>query len=76
MEFYEWLRSQFTNIEEAKVFYSKWRHEDEQESEYGCHSLRAMAAHVSNVLEGKKELGEDILTNYINTKYGSDLYFS
>lgn len=76
MEFYEWLRSQFTNIEEAKIFYSKWRDEDEQESKYGYHSLRAMAAHVSNVLEGKKELVGDTLTNYMDSKYGSEIYFS
>ena len=76
MEFYEWLRSQFTDIEEAKVFYSKWRDEDDQESEYGCHSLRAMSAHISNVLEGKKTLGDDISTNYMSTKYGSEIFFS
>ena len=76
MEFYAWLKTQFVDLETAKVFYKKWLNDDNQETAYGCFSMRAMAAHISNVLEGKTYVNDNIYTNYIITEYGSDIYLS
>lgn len=76
MEFYEWLNQQFTDLNTAKEFYIKWKDEDDQETPYGCFSMRAMAAHISNVLEGKENYEDTVCTNYMSTKYGSDIFFT
>ena len=75
MEFYNWLKQQFTDLDTAKTFYKKWREDEEQETPYGRFSMRAMAAHISNVLEGKED-DDAICTNYMITKYGSDIFCS
>lgn len=79
MTLYEYLATQFNTIDGAIEFYNKWKYDWGQmlpEEHFGgdCYSLRAMAAHCSNVLEGKPE--PDGPTEYINTKYGSQIYFS
>jgi hypothetical protein len=76
IEFYDWLKTQFTDLESAKVFYKKWIDEMDQETPYGVFSWRAMAAHISNVLEGNEPDNNEIYTSYMSTKYGSDVMFS
>lgn len=77
-EFYDFLRSQFNNLEEAKIYYKKWKNNDQiikdhPEWEF---SLRAMAAHISNVLENKKlKKNSLMMTDYLSTKYGPDIYW-
>lgn len=76
-DLYEYLKTQFSDIETCKAWYRKWRDEDNQEIEgFGCISLRAMAAHCSNVLEGKTEdgSGDGFCTRYLSTKYGPEIY--
>lgn len=78
-QFYDYLRQQFSDLEGAKAFYRKWKYEWDQELppdiSLGHVSLRAMAAHCSHVLEGTMpDVG--CLTEYINTKYGSEIYFA
>ena len=75
-QFYDWLKTQFTDLESAKVFYKKWIDEMEQETPFGMFSWRAMAAHISNVLEGKKQDNNEFMTSYMSTKYGSEVMFS
>ena len=48
----------------------------DQETPYGVFSWRAMAAHISNVLEGNEPDNNEIYTSYMSTKYGSDVMFS
>ena len=74
-EFYDWLRTQFTDLESAKVFAQKWAREMNQETPFGDFTQRAMSYHISNVLEGKNE-DEGGITMYITTKYGVDIYWS
>ena len=71
-QFYNWLKTQFTDIESAKVFFNKIK--DNCETPYGPFTQRAMCYHISQVLEGKeyKEIGQ--LTNYSATKYGVEIY--
>lgn len=83
--FYKYLSKQFHDLESAKIWYRKWCDDWEQilpgENEAWC-SLRAMAAHMSNVLEIKERGGvysiteKGPCTNYIATKYGSEIYFA
>lgn len=77
--FYAWLRQQFIDIETAKAWAHKWANEMDQEvpAEFGVgFSSRAMAAHISNVLENKTEdeSGTPFLTNYLATRYGPEIY--
>ena len=76
MEFYDWLKQQFTDLKTAKIFYLKWKDEDDQETPYGCFSMRSMAAHISNVLEGKEHDDDAVCTNYMSTKYGPDIFWT
>ncbi len=76
MDFYDYLRSQFNNLQEAKIFYKKWWVEWEQEIpdyNFDMFSLRSMAYHISKVLENE-EPDNNICTSYIDTKYGSEIY--
>ena len=79
--FYEYLKTQFNDLNSCKEWYRRWSREWKQEipghPEFPLFSLRAMAAHCSNVLEGKitDESGDQFCTEYINTKYGPDIYF-
>jgi hypothetical protein len=74
---YEYLRSQFSNLDECVDWYSKWVENDQEiEGFEGCYSMRAMAYHCSRVLEGFDDQEEGIVaTSYIETKYGSSIYF-
>ena len=76
MEFYNWLKQQFTDLETAKLFYKKWKKDYDQETPYGCFGLRSMAAHISNVLEDKNYDDDTFFTNYIDTKYGPEIFGS
>ena len=88
MNFYKYLKSQFSNLEEAKEFYKKWKYEWDQnipghpewsvdgediEDEPNGFSLRAMAGHISDVLTNTSEFEDG--NCYMFTKYGSEIYF-
>ena len=84
-DLYAWLRTQFTDLPSAKLWYAKWRDVDDQtlppefqDSPADGFSLRAMAAHVSYALEGYADepTGNGVCTNYMSTKYGSDIICS
>jgi len=73
--FYDYLRQQFVGLDEAKKWIRKWKDEFDQEIPgYGLCGMRAMAAMVSDVLEGYQYSKDSPYTNYIATKYGSMLY--
>lgn len=73
-DFYRYLKHQFRDLESAKVWYKKWANGGDQSAipGHGRFTCRAMAMHVSNVLEGK--LDDSGTDTYILTKYGSELY--
>lgn len=84
MELYDYLRTQFTNLEEAKIFFRKWAYGwrqnipghpefsvDNDSDDCSGFSLRAMAGHISAVLTGNVYDGV-----YNDTKYGSEIYLS
>ena len=76
--FYAFLKAQFSNIEEAKDFYRWWKNECKQELPFWHgFTLRAMAYHISMVLEGYEDNPETngICTCYIDTKFGVDIYW-
>jgi hypothetical protein len=76
-DFYDYLRTQFTDLESAKKWYQKWKDEMEQELEgYPLISCRAMAYHISTALEGKTEKDDDgsPLSDYTDTKYGRTIF--
>lgn len=79
-EFYDYLRSKFSNLDECIKWYQDWKDKDQPDFGYGEFSLRVMAYHCSMVLERQEidpGLGEITFeTSYINTKYGSDIYWS
>lgn len=76
---YDYLRQQCPTLEAAKAFMWKWCNEWRQclpwEDE-PFYSSRAMAGHVSNVLEGGNERTGYALgvIPYTLTKHGSELY--
>lgn len=72
--FYDWLKTQFTDLNSAKEFYKNWCGPLNQQTPFGCFSMRSMAHHVSNVLEGKD--CSDPGSLYYDTKYGSELYLN
>jgi hypothetical protein len=79
VDLYPYLRSQFSDLASAKIWAHHWAQEQEAGrplAEFGSISSRAMAAHISNVLEGKDrdESGSRFTTNYLSTRYGPDLY--
>ena len=74
---YSFLRTQFNDLIEAKRFYYWWQNEcDQQLPVFGMFSLRSMAYHISMVLEGYEEQTTEFLTMYIETKYGTEIYFT
>lgn len=79
MNFYDYLRRQFSDLETAKRWAYKWANEMGQEiPEFGGMTSRAMAAHISAILDGKSEdnSGTDYLTNYLETRYGPEIYLA
>lgn len=75
-EFYNWLREHFSNFEEAKKFAHKWYKEMEQETPFGIFTMRAMAGHISLVLEGKGMENDKDYSTYMNTEYGPAIYLA
>lgn len=73
-DFYDWLRTQFTDLESAKLFFRKFK-DDDQVTPFGDFSQKAMCYHISMVLEDKQPNNLSA-TDYINTKYGTDIYWS
>lgn len=79
-DLYKYLKTQFTDLTSAKQFMHRWATEMDQEIQgFGLISSRSLAAHVSAILEGKTEDDSSestFFTSYLNTKYGSELYFA
>lgn len=78
-EFYNYLKSKFSNLKECIQWYQKWKDNDQVIPEYEKEefSLRTMAYHCSRVLEGYAiDPYLNRITSYINTKYGVEIYFS
>lgn len=75
-EFYNWLREHFSNFKEAKEFAHKWYEEMEQQTPFGEFTMRAMAGHISLVLEGKGMEDDKDYTTYMNTEYGPSIYLA
>jgi len=74
--FYQYLSKRCRTVERAKVFYRKWS-KTQSCGKFGSFTLRAMAHHISNVLEGKKHQTDSFLkTPYYETKYGTEIYMS
>ena len=76
IDFYDWLRTQFTDLESAKRFAYHWANAlDQSLPEWGDISSRAMAFHVSRALEGATHgFNAGALTNYLDTQYGPELF--
>lgn len=81
-EFYAYLKSNFSNLEEAKTFCRKWNREWDQTCRGFMDgkmdiTMRSMAYHASMVLEGNMEdpYPDSIFTDYLKTKYGPELYW-
>lgn len=74
-DFYTYLRTQCPDLASAKRFAWRWANVMDQEIPgFGGHSMRAMAGHLSHVLEGTEPDG--FLTNYMATKHGSEIYWA
>ncbi len=74
IDFYNYLKTQFDDLETAKKWYKSWANGGDHKPipKYGSFTCRAMAMHISNVLEGKED---DSATNsYIFTKHGTEIY--
>ena len=75
VELHTYLRTQFSDLAGAKRFMRRWLEKMDQEIPgFGCISSRALAAHCSAVLEGSEVSSLDTFTNYLESKYGRDLY--
>ena len=74
MDFYDYLRSQFNDLTSAKVWAHRWANEfDQTLPEWGECSSRAMAAHISNALDGMKNDPSIGLTSYMDTVHGPEI---
>lgn len=76
-EFHEWLRMQFTTLEEAKHWARCWMLNGEivpLEGGGGLYSMRAMSAHISMALERKEMSADEWLTSYLDEKYGPAIF--
>lgn len=78
VDLHAYLRTQFTDLAGAKAFMRRWATEMGQDIPgFGGISSRALAAHVSTVLEGKTEVpSAGLATNYLATARGSELYWA
>lgn len=73
-ELFEHLSEQFVDLEGAITWYKKWRSEGQPGvAGFDC-SLRVMASVCSDVLEDK--IPGVVSPNYMETKFGSDIYWS
>ncbi len=82
-DLYAYLKTEFGfgNLEQAKKFMRKWSQELDETlpvEGYEMMSSRSLAAHCSAILEGKEvdDSGSGWCTDYLNTKYGSVLYYA
>lgn len=76
-DFYDYLRTQFHDVESAIQWCRQWERAGQPTLEgYGDFTCRAMAAHCSMALEGKpNEAGFGLATDYMSTKYGVDIFW-
>jgi len=79
-DLYEYLRKECPDIDSAKVWMRKWLNEWDQKLPWektAVYTQRAMAGHLSNVLEGGNyETGYATgRIAYCETKYGTELYY-
>lgn len=78
-DLYEYLKKQCPDLQSAKVWIRKWADDWDQVLPWDDNpefTVRAMAGHLSNVLEGGDEntgyaLGD---RSYMSTKYGIELW--
>lgn len=76
-DLHNYLRTQFSDLEGAKAFMWRWVNEMDQELPgFGLISSRSLAAHCSAVLENAPVQTIGVTTNYMASKYGSDLYWA
>lgn len=78
-DLYDYLRRECPDLIAAKKWIRKWANDWVQKMPWDkepVYTSRAMAAHVSNVLEGKPAPTDGGWTIYFATKYGSELYFA
>lgn len=75
---YAYLRSQFTDLSSAKLWMHRWANDLDcaLPEPFGPISSRAMAAHVSRIVEGKTPDCGPSLTNYLDERWGPILYES
>jgi hypothetical protein len=76
-EFYEYLRTQFHDLESAKEFYRKWQKNGQEIEAYeDGYTFRAMAQHISNVLENKIQDEDDFFYDLKRGKYYAEIYLA
>jgi len=76
-DLHNYLRTQFSDFEWAKAFMWRWVNEMDQELPgFGLISSRSLAAHCSAVLENAQVQMIGSTTNYMASKYGSELYWA
>ena len=74
---HKFLRTQFSDLDGAKLFMWRWVNEmDQMLPQFGAMSSRSMAAHCSAVLEGMPVQRVGFLTNHLASKHGSELFFA
>ena len=77
--FYDYLRTQFTDLAGAELFVWRWVNEMDQRLPFaGAESIssRALCAHVSAVLEGQPEPQGPGFTHYLGSQHGPALYWA
>jgi hypothetical protein len=76
-DFYDYLRSQFSDLESAIAWARTWYRQGQPVIKgFGEFTCRAMAGHISMALEGKpNECGIGIYTDYMSTKYGVEIFW-
>lgn len=73
-ELHAYLLTQFNDLAGAKKFMRRWAVEMDQMLPGRTEiSSRALAAHYSAVLEGGPVSGDEFFTNYMGSKYGTEL---
>ena len=74
-ELHTYLRTQFSDLAGAKLFMRRWVEKMDQDIPgIGIISSRALSAHCSSVLEGSEVSSLGGFTNYLESRYGSELY--
>ena len=71
---YAELKKTIKTVEDAKEYFKKWWQDGQKDPEM---TMRAMARHLSNVLEGLRDQPENWYEGaYYDTKYGCEIYYS